>query len=36
MRRLDLRKDFAEILGFISERARSFDPETNEGPGQGS
>jgi hypothetical protein len=35
MTRLDLRKDSADILAFISERVRSFDPKTNDGPGKG-
>jgi len=35
MARLDLRQDFDEILAFISERVRSFDPKTNDGPGKG-
>jgi hypothetical protein len=35
MTRLDLRTDFANILAFVSERVRSFDPKTNDGPGKG-
>ena len=35
MERLDLRKDFADILTFISKRVRSFKIETNDGPGEG-
>jgi hypothetical protein len=34
MRRLDLRKDFAEVYTFVSERVRSFDSATNDGPGE--
>ena len=32
MKRLDLRKDFAEVYAFVSERVRSFDLATNDGP----
>jgi hypothetical protein len=35
MKRLDLRKDFADIYRFISERVAFFDPATNDGPGKG-
>ena len=35
MKRLDLRKDFADIYRFVSERVESFDPATNDGPGKG-
>jgi hypothetical protein len=35
MNRLDLRNDFAEILAFVTDRVRSFDPSTNDGPGKG-
>jgi hypothetical protein len=35
MTRLDLRKDFADLLAFVSERVRTFDPKTNDGPGKG-
>src|SRR5262249_21175148 len=35
VKRLDLRKDFADVYGFVSRRVRSFDPATNDGPGKG-
>jgi hypothetical protein len=35
MKRLDLRKDFAEVSTMIAERVNSFDPATNQGPGKG-
>ncbi len=35
MKRLDLRKEFADVYGFVSRRVRSFDPTTNDGPGKG-
>ena len=35
MKRLDLRKDFADIYRFVSGRVASFDPATNDGPGKG-
>lgn len=34
MSRLDLRKDFAEILAYVADRVRSFDPKANDGPGK--
>jgi hypothetical protein len=34
MKRLDLRKDFNDVYAYVVERLRSFDPESNEGPGQ--
>jgi hypothetical protein len=35
MNRLDLREDFADVLAYVAERVRSFDPKTNDGPGRG-
>ncbi len=35
MKRLDLRKDFAEVAAYVAERARAFDPAANPGPGKG-
>ncbi len=35
MDRLDLRKDFAEILAYVADRVRTFDPKSNDGPGKG-
>jgi hypothetical protein len=35
MKRLDLRKDFAEVYVFVADRAKSFDPAANLGPGKG-
>jgi hypothetical protein len=35
MKQLDLRKEFADIYRFIAGRVRSFDPSTNDGPGDG-
>jgi hypothetical protein len=35
LKRLDLRKDFADIYRFVAERVGSFDPATNDGPGKG-
>jgi hypothetical protein len=35
MDRLDLREDFAEILAYVANRVRSFDPKTKTGPGKG-
>jgi hypothetical protein len=35
MNRLDLRKDFADVYAFVADRVRSFDPATNDGPGDG-
>jgi hypothetical protein len=35
MKRLDLRKDFAEVSAFVAVRAKGFDPATNRGPGKG-
>jgi hypothetical protein len=35
MKRLDLRKDFADVYAFIADRVRSFDPAANDGPGEG-
>jgi hypothetical protein len=35
MKRLDLRKDFADLYRFVTERVASFDPTTNDGPGKG-
>jgi hypothetical protein len=35
MKRLDLRKDFAEVYAFVAGRARAFDPAANPGPGKG-
>lgn len=35
MKRLDLRKDFAEVYAFVAERVKSFRPSTNRGPGKG-
>src|SRR5262245_50507284 len=32
--RLDLRKDFADVYTFLSQRVRSFDPATNDGTRQ--
>lgn len=32
-KRLDLRKDFDEIYAYVVKRVKSFDPETNDGPG---
>jgi hypothetical protein len=34
MKRLDLRKDFADVYAFVADRVRSFDPATNDGPGE--
>jgi hypothetical protein len=34
MKRLDLRRDFADIYAFVADRVRSFDPATNDGPGE--
>lgn len=31
---MDLQKDFADIYAFVSHRVRSFDPATNDGPGE--
>ena len=31
--RLDLRKDFDELYSYVVKRVKSFDPETNDGPG---
>jgi hypothetical protein len=36
MKRLDLRKDFADIYRYISRRVESFDSANNDGPGQGT
>jgi hypothetical protein len=36
MKRLDLRKDFADVYDFVSERVRSFDPAINDGPAEES
>jgi hypothetical protein len=36
MKRLDLRKDFSDVYALVRDRVRSFDPATNEGPGEGS
>jgi hypothetical protein len=35
MKRLDLRKDFAEVYAFVAGRAKAFDPVSNPGPGGG-
>jgi hypothetical protein len=35
MTRLDLRQDFAEVLAYVADRVRSFDPKANNGPGKG-
>ncbi len=35
MDRLDLRKDVAEILAYVSDRVRTFKPSKNDGPGKG-
>ena len=35
MAQLDLRQDFEEVLAFVRERVRSFNPKTNDGPGKG-
>jgi hypothetical protein len=35
MKRLDLRKDFAEVAAFVAERVKAFDPASNPGPGKG-
>ena len=35
--RLDLRRDFADLYAHVADRVRTFDPATNDGPGdQGS
>jgi hypothetical protein len=33
VKRLDLQQDFGEIYEYVIERVRSFDPATNDGPG---
>jgi hypothetical protein len=35
VKRLDLRKDFAEVYAFVAQRVHSFDPAANDGPGEG-
>ncbi|MBM3983171.1 MAG: hypothetical protein FJ304_23440 [Planctomycetes bacterium] len=35
MKRLDLRKDFAEVVAFVAQRVKAFDPAANPGPGKG-
>ena len=35
MKRLDLRKDFAEVSAFVAERVKAFDRAANPGPGKG-
>lgn len=35
MTQLDLRTELADILAFLFERVRSFNPESNHGPGEG-
>jgi hypothetical protein len=35
MKRLDLRKDFADVYAFVGARVKSFDPAANPGPGKG-
>ena len=35
MKRLDLRKDFADFSSFIAARVKAFDPAVNPGPGKG-
>lgn len=32
--KLDLRRDFSEILAYLVERVQNFDPDTNDGPGE--
>ena len=35
MKRLDLRKDFADVSALVTERVKAFDPVSNPGPGKG-
>jgi hypothetical protein len=35
MKRLDLRKDFAEVSAYVAARVQAFDPAANPGPGKG-